>query len=295
MHSMTGFGRGEFVLDGQSFRLEIRSYNNRFIDTKTRLPWINGLIEGRVNAAVKERVSRGRIEVSVHAAAGDSAPHAPGAARLNEALARDLAGVLKQLAEVLGGVDLKTAAGLLPPQRDLITSGMALDDDQIWQALDPALRAALDGLVEMRRKEGVALAADLAAHLEQVAARAAEVRGLAADLPGRLKQKLTDRLAALQLNPATVDPTRVAQEVAHLVDRRDVSEELARIDSHLTQLHQTMSDGQPAGRRIEFLLQELNRELTTIASKSDTAEIAHHVVEAKGELEKMREQALNVE
>jgi uncharacterized protein (TIGR00255 family) len=292
---MTGFGRGGFVLVGQNIRLEIRSYNNRFIDTKTRLPWTNGLLEGRVAAAIKERVSRGRVDVSVHAGVSEGAVTPTGAARLNEALARDLARLLKELADLLGGVDLRTAAGLIPPQRELISTGIALDDEAIWQALSTALSTALDGLIEMRSAEGAALAADLVRHLEKVEARAASIRTLAADLPQRLQQKLTNRLNALQLDAAAVDPTRVAQEVAYLVDRRDVSEELARIDSHLTQLRQTMEEAKPAGRRIEFLLQELNRELTTIASKSDTAEIAHYVVEAKGDLEKMREQALNVE
>jgi len=291
---MTGFGGGELTLDGQAYRVEIRSYNNRFLDTKVRTPWSNALIESKIVAVLKERVSRGRLEFSIHASGAAEADQPVGAVRLNQALARELARVLAELAELLG-TDLRTAAGLVPPQRDLLVSGPPAADDRLWATLAPGLEAALDELIEMRRREGEALATDLQRHMLRVEQRAASIGALALDLPQRLQQRLTERLAALQLDDGVIDGARLAQEVAHLAERRDISEELARIGSHAQQLRQTLQEAQPVGRRIEFLLQELNRELTTIASKADSAEVAHHVVEAKGCLEKMREQALNVE
>jgi uncharacterized protein (TIGR00255 family) len=160
--------------------------------------------------------------------------------------------------------------------------------------MEQGLRDALGQLMEMKRLEGEALSKDLQRHLERLVELVAEIGELAEGEPERQRDRLHERLRDLEVEPA-IDAERLAQEVALLADRRDISEELARLDSHTGQLRQMLSQRESIGRKIEFMLQELLRELNTIASKSGNAEIAQRVVEGKGCLEKMREQAQNVE
>jgi uncharacterized protein (TIGR00255 family) len=293
INSMTGYGRGAFQLGRRSFCVELRSYNNRFLDVKIRLPWSGKELDTRVEAAVKASVRRGRVDITVSEETG---PEATGRLQLDKGLATDLAAVLGQLAETLG-CDLATAARLVPPMRELLHAdpGRGMEAEAIWEAMEGGLRAGLDRLLEMRASEGRATLDDLRRHLGQLEGLYAEIRTRTGEEPRLHREKLMDRVETWRQEGISVEPERVAQEVALMADRCDVSEELARLESHVSQMEAIFGQDEPSGRKMEFLLQEFNRELNTIASKTLGAEVGHLVVEAKACVERMREQAQNVE
>ncbi|MCB9558697.1 MAG: YicC family protein [Deltaproteobacteria bacterium] len=289
MNSMTGFGRASFSVSGRSFRLELRSVNNRFLDVRATLPWADVSVEHALRAKIGERLARGRVDVTVSADEADSGV----ALQLNAAAAKRLAGLIDSLANELGG-DRHLAARLLPPQRDLLTTRVAADATGLWEGLEPCLDQAIDALLEMRAAEGRVLHADLQARLQHTRELAADIERAVDGEVERRSTKLKERLDRLVADEK-IDRGRLHQEVAILADRSDISEEVVRIASHLGQLAEMLQVDEPVGRRIEFMLQELNREFNTIASKTASADVARQVVDAKSTLEKMREQAQNVE
>jgi len=292
--SMTGFGRSTFQWEGQSFSIEAKSLNHRHLDVRVRLPWLQVKLESLMSAAVRNRVARGRVEIhlleDVHGSNG------AGRLALNRPLAQDLSQILGELGQILG-VDGAAAACLIPPPRDLLLSGAAsVDPEQLWESLEPALDSALNDLLQMRAQEGQAHQEVLSGHLRRLARLRDEVLVLAADEPQRQRRRLVQRLEKLHEETADLDPSRLAQEVALLADRCDISEELDRLQSHLPQMEDLLNSCEgPCGRKMEFLLQEFLREFNTIGSKTHNAGVTQAVVEAKGDLEKMRELALNVE
>lgn len=292
MISMTGFGSGRFQLGTRSYRVEARSVNNRFLDLKLRLPWTDGAIESQAHAMIRARVRRGRVEV----AAFEERRPGSVALELDETIARGLRDALERLAGILG-CEPSVAAALVGPVPGLLAVEAAPpNSEQLWSALAGGLAAALDELEVMRRREGASTVADLRSHLDELVRLREQIASLVAGEPARQRDRLLERVARLQL-ASTVDPVRLAEEVALHADRCDVNEELARLASHFDQLASLIDDeaGLEVGRRIEFLLQEIHRELNTVASKSVTAEVAHLAVEAKSAVERMREQAQNVE
>jgi uncharacterized protein (TIGR00255 family) len=290
MRSMTGFGRARFELDGRTYRLEVRSLNNRFLDLRVRTPFLDAELEGLISTRVKARLSRGRVELSIV----EEADAARGTgARVDTRLARELAPALAELAALLGA-DLRTAATLVAGVRELVRlpAGTARTEET-WGVLEAALAGALDGLLEMRRLEGGSLEAELRRHADRLDALVDQLFDLARAEPDRLRRRLIERLDRLA-GTVELDPGRVAQEAVLLAERADVTEELARLRSHLVQLRGALLE-EECGRKVEFLLQELQRELNTIASKSASSDVAELAVDGKSALEKMREQVQNVE
>ncbi len=291
MMSMTGFGQSTFELGQHRYRIELRSVNNRFLDTKVRTPWVIGELEGRLLSLVKRTISRGHVDITI---TEDASHRGAGTLVLDQRVAQDLAQVLQQLSAALGA-DLSTAAQLVQPMRELVVSQAAqLGADQIWPQLEPGLKEALTHLRKMRLQEGEALAKDMGDNLSAVEQIWQRINGLAGEVPRLQRDRLLQRISRLQADGAA-NPERVEQEVAIFADRCDISEELSRLVSHVEQLRGMFSVEGVVGRKIEFMLQELNRELNTIASKSQSAEISHDIVEAKALAEKIREQAQNVE
>ncbi|MBW2730874.1 MAG: YicC family protein [Deltaproteobacteria bacterium] len=290
MKSMTGFARVSFAAKGARYRVELRSVNSRFLDVKIRLPFHDGELESQATALLRKRLARGRVDLWVHEEGSvDGQAHL----LLDTSVAVDVGQVLQDLARHLGS-DLATAAQLLPPFKELVTTGTIAESPERWKALHPALEQALERLVEERLREGQGLLADLRTHLQTLVGLTQRVEELAAGEPARAQQRLVERLNHLGVGD-TLDAARLTQEVAILADKADISEELARLRIHVGQFDALLGETKPVGRRVEFMLQELQRELNTIASKTTTAETTTLVVEAKGALEKMREQAQNVE
>lgn len=280
VRSMTGFGRGVAEHAGTRVAVDIRSVNHRFLDLKLRgslAPALEEAISQRVRAAVE----RGSLAVQVHVA------HGAGTAKVDTVAAGAAHVQLAEVARHLGlpGPDL----ALVLAHPGVIT---ARGDDELPQAtILAATDAALAQLQQMRDSEGAALARELTARLAELASLKDRIAALAREVPAQLRARLLERIGKLE----GVDPQRIAQEVALLADRSDVTEELVRLASHLEQAGKLVAGQGAAGRRLDFLVQELGRELNTIGSKSALAEITALVVEGKAVLEKVREQVQNVE
>lgn len=292
VRSMTGFGRSEARSDIAGISVEMRSVNNRYLDVQVKMPRSLVAFEPRVRKVVQERFSRGRVEVFINRSGGDA-----GALRLalDHRLAEQYFGILREAQErygLSGTIDLNQISAM----PDLITRvEVAEDDDAVWELLKNALDGAAASLLSMRRNEGAALARDIVDRLDAIASIAAEISKEAPKTVEQARKRMKDALERLMLEPP--DPARLAQEIALLAERTDVTEELIRLDSHIAQFRSMMENsGEGAvGRKLDFLVQELGREMNTIASKAQNADVSLHVVQAKAELEKVREQVQNIE
>jgi uncharacterized protein (TIGR00255 family) len=290
IRSMTGFGAGRGSAAGEELDVEIRSVNHKYCEVKVRLPRELAALEADAVKAVRERLARGGVDVSVRraGAAGAVAPRVD--APLAEAYARAFAEVKARLG--LGGE--VTLADVVGAEGVVRLEERALDADSARAALRAALAAALDALVAMRAREGEALGRDLAARLDAVEALVARAAALVPQAVEHHRARLAERVEELTRGIA-LDPARLAQEVALFADRTDVTEEVTRLRSHLAQARALLGGAEPAGRKLDFLVQEMHREVNTIGSKSQSAEIAAIVVSAKAEIERLREQVQNVE
>jgi uncharacterized protein (TIGR00255 family) len=289
---MTGFGRGEAPVPGGRVVVEARSVNHRFSEVALRLPARYASMDPRLRKLVGEHVARGRVDLTVTVQTEDAAGGGPA---IDWAVAEGLRARLEELKRRLGlpgEVDL----ALLASQRGVFTAEEPAGDAS-WEPLAEAARAALAGLRSMRADEGAALAADVEARLSRMAGLVDEVAARAPAIPVEYRDRLAARVQALLGEGAGVrlDPGRLEQEVALLADRADISEELTRFRSHLAQLRELLRAPEPVGRKLEFLLQEVHREVNTMGSKSSDLAITRAVLELKAELEKLREQAANVE
>jgi uncharacterized protein (TIGR00255 family) len=289
--SMTGYGRAEARGARLAVVVEARSLNHRFLDIGIKLPRTLSAHEPGLRQLAQGRLSRGRLDVTVtvRRIAGS-----PSVVRADVTLGADYVRAARALGDAVGlPVDLALADLLRLPGVVSIEEGEE-DDGESALLLKDAAEQALDELVRMRHAEGAALAADLGAHVGGLDAWAA---GLAGSLPAilaRIQARLRERIRAL-LDEAPADPGRVVQEAAILAARSDVAEELARLASHCTQFRALLAGGGPVGRQLDFLLQEMHREVNTIASKADDGEMVGRVLEARTVVERLREQAQNVE
>ncbi len=288
---MTGFGRGSSATEQWHANVEIGSVNRKQAEVVVLVPRELSELEGRVRKAVLGVASRGRIQVAItiERAQGTSA-----AIRVDAALAHAFHDAFIELGKTVGHPLLPTASDYLRQPGIVSLGGLEIDAEQAWLAIEPALKDALAGLVAMRKSEGDHLKADFLARLGTLVSFTEKI---AADAPQRLVRQrdlLAKRLrdAGLDLDPSD---ERVVKELALFADRCDVSEELTRLDSHFTKFREYLDASEPPGRALDFLCQELFREFNTIGSKANDAGIAQVIVEAKTELEKIREQVQNVE
>ena len=292
MRSMTGCGRGQAECRGWQVTAELRTVNHRFLDLALRLPRNLGFLEGLIRGAVAAGVRRGHVEVSlnvVNTALGERQ------VICDLALAKAYADAARQLSEATGIAADLPMAQLMQLEGVTQVTEAALDEEAVAEACAAALAGALERLNEMRGSEGQRMREDLRIHL----AAAEELRQtLLARAPlvvESYRERLQQRLANLPIEP--VEPARLAQEVALLADRCAVDEELARLDSHFTQMRAWLADGQDGeiGKKMDFLIQEMNREANTIGSKAGDTEMTQAVVRLKSEIEKLREQVQNIE
>ncbi len=290
--SMTAFSRAGRVEDTLEIRVEIRSYNSRYLDVSLRIPHDYLGLEDRIKKEIARFTSRGRVEVTL--TIQETAESAV-ACRVDRGKARSLYAALVQLKEALG------ISGDIPLDLVANTGGVLQfqaeekDMERAWQAFQPCLSEALDNLEAMRAVEGHALERDFILHLDRIETHLAHVQEAAATGPAETRARLEERISALVSKEMEVDPARIAQEAAFVAVKRDITEEITRAKSHLVQFRQVMGAPEPAGKKLNFLLQELNREFNTMSAKAENAGIAHAVVEVKSALEKIREQVLNIE
>jgi uncharacterized protein (TIGR00255 family) len=286
---MTGFGTGEASRPGVSVRVELRSTNYRYFDASIRVSRSFAGWENRVREIVSARIARGRLTVNVEA---ESRQPGSGVV-LDEKIAGEYAQVIQFLRErfqVTGGID-PVAFTQLP---DVLRRDGATPSDVGEDVLVEALGAALDELDAMRRSEGGALAKDLEGRIRKMEGSLATLERIAQGSPDRFRRRLQERIAVLV--PAGLVPDeRIAAEVALLAEKADIVEEIVRFRAHIEAFLGFLRRREPVGRRLDFLLQEMNREANTIGSKALSAEISHQVVEIKEEIERLREQVQNIE
>ncbi len=291
MKSMTSFARETVRVGGVDYFLEIRTVNGRFRDITLRLPNHLRDLEDRIRREVSGEVDRGRIQVSLIAGASETkAPQL----QVNLDLARQYLDGLRVLKEELN-LSGEITVDLFTRLRDvLVLQSPEEDQDTAWSELVPGLKRILESLNRMRLLEGEVLSKDLETRVDLIAELVDRIRQKSGEVVRAYAEKLTERIRELAEG---IEPERdrILQEAALMADRCDITEEVVRVGSHVKQFKSLMARPEPVGRKLEFLIQELHREINTIGSKSQDAEIAHWVVDAKSEIEKMREQVQNVE
>ena len=292
MKSMTGYGKGMVAGDDFSVSVDLKTVNNRFLDIHLRVGSELASVEPSIKKRITSRLSRGRVDVTVSMERAAQVAY-----ELNRPLIAGYVNALKQLQkdfDIAGELDINAIAripGALQPARNGI-------DERMITALEQALDQALDELQKMREQEGEALKNELRDRVRKIEALVPVIEASAAGLADAYRQRLQKRIGEL-LNRGgqviEIDPVRLAQEVAYLADRSDVSEEMVRLRSHLSQFQEALDATGDAGKMLDFLLQELNREANTTLSKSTDLAIKEAGLAIKAEVEKLREQVQNVE
>ena len=290
LHSMTGFGRADAPFAGSTVSVEVRSVNSRHLDLRVRLPRDLQVFEAELRKQASAFFGRGQVEISVRL----SGEAAPAEVDIDLDAARRYAEAADELGSTLG------LAGGLPVSSLLSLPGVSrlreteLDSEGVRPVLGSVLESACRAAQEMRAREGDALAAELESRLDGLERALAEIEARADEVGRGLRERLDKRLATLAPE-LELTPGRLEQEVVIYVDRMDVTEETVRLRSHAGQFRETLQAAGSVGRKLEFLLQEMGREVNTIGSKSQDVPITRNVVDLKTELEKLREQVLNVE
>lgn len=290
IRSMTGFGAGRGQVRGEEIDVEVRSVNHKYLEVKARLPRELAALEVDAVRAVRERLARGGVEVGARrgAARQQLAP------RVDTALAEEYARAFSALRERLGLPGEVTLGEVLSAEGVVSLEERTVDLEAAREALAAALGQALGALAAMREREGAALARDLEGRLGTLEELVARVEQVSPRSVEAYRVRLQERVQDLSRGLAP-DPARLATEVALFADRMDVTEEITRLRSHFAQMRSLLAKPEPAGRKMDFLVQEMHREVNTIGSKSQSAEIAAAVVSLKAEVERMREQVQNVE
>ena len=293
IRSMTGFGRSDVSTEVCSIAVEARSVNHRHLDLAIRLPRTLSSLEPRVRRMLSQRLERGRIDLSVQLGPGTGGSMQRVA--IDAALAREYAERARALASELElGAEVSLAWVLERSGVVRLEEPELPDAEALWPTLEGVLTRALDALVDQRATEGAALAAELRGLRGELSAHVGTMTSRAPIGVARREERLRERIRTL-LDGAGVDEGRILTEVAVWAEKADIAEELARLRSHLDQLGSTLDKGGPVGRSLDFLLQELNREVNTVASKADDLELSQTALAAKGVLEQMREQVQNLE
>ena len=289
--SMTGFGRGEVTEQGVTGSVELRSVNSRFLEVVARLPRALALRENEVKDAVRQRMSRGKVnvQVTIERETDGTIP-----VKLNAHTARAYATMLNQLRKTARIRETVKLEHLLQFSDIFEPVSVEAGDDLEWSVAQKALAVALDDLVIMRQNEGRELEKDFRLRIGSLERQLDKIQSLSTGQVPHERERLKTRIANM-LSGTTVDESRLEMEIALLADRLDVTEECVRFRSHLKFFLEAVGATEPAGRKLNFLVQEINREVNTIGSKSSATEIAHIVVGVKEELEKIREQLQNIE
>ena len=290
--SMTGYGRAREVRNKRDITVEVRSVNNRYLDCTVKMPRMYSFAEDAVKQCVQRAISRGKVDVyiTVDASAADVAK-----VTVNRELAGQYAAALRELAQVCGQETYSVSPETLSRFPDVLTVTKADEDLETVSAdLCTVLREALDAYNAMRAVEGKKLAEDISHRLDVILDNTARVEQRSPETVAEYRAKLTARMQEV-LQSATVDPQRILTEAAIYADKVAVDEETVRLRSHVAQLRTMLESDEPMGRKMDFLIQEVNRESNTIGSKCCDVAIAQVVVGLKAEVEKMREQVQNVE
>lgn len=289
--SMTGFGRGSTDQEGGRFTVEIKTVNHRYFDLNIKMPKAFIALEDRMRKLIKEKINRGKIDVFImqnnYEKQGVNAV-------LNESLADSYVQCLNKIRERYG-IQENITVSLIAKFPEVITVRQEEEDLEIlWESLRAPLEDAVNMLVSMREKEGTKLQQNIFVKCDYIKSLLDKIEKRSPQVVVEYKQKLTTRLSEL-MQDYTVDESRIAMEIALFADKACLDEEIVRLNSHLIQVKDTLNLDEPIGRKLDFIVQEMNREANTIASKSNDLEITNYVLNIKNEIEKIREQIQNIE
>ena len=290
---MTGYGRGERSQDGFKITVELNSVNRKQAEISLYLPREMEMLEAQVRDAINRSIARGRITVRVSLHAGEG--QASAKMHLNVPLAKAYARELNRLAAQLKLSDSVTLDHLVRAPGVLQTDEQIAGGEDFWPAVEAALKQALTALLKMREREGAHLARDLSSRVGVMRQSVAKVKKHAPTVAEKYREQLMARIKSAGIEAPGVDDERLTKEIVYFADRSDISEELTRLESHYQQFDDCVKSKEPVGRTLDFLAQEMNREINTIGSKANDSLISRDVVTLKTELEKFREQAMNVE
>lgn len=291
VNSMTGYGRSEQETGLQKVLIEMKAVNHRYCDIVLKIPKKMAMFEDRIKKLVKSHVNRGRVEIymSFDEEKGEDFTVTPNYAVLDQYKA-----ALDEMKDRYG-ISRDFDLNLLTRFQDVFSvEYKEIDEEAIWSLIEKAVTEALNSLVQMRKVEGQKLLEDIQGRIKTIKGIIVELEKRAPEIVVIHKEKMRERIGEL-LGEIELDEAKLAQEVAYFSDKTNITEELVRLDSHLDQLATIFDEDQSIGRKLDFLLQEINREINTIGSKSPDIDISNHVIELKSEFEKIREQIQNIE
>lgn len=291
MYSMTGFGKGTFAADGREMTVELKSVNNRFLDISMRLPRSLGQLEEPFRRALQQRLNRGHVDVFVNYRNTRSDARS---VRLDTPLMEAYVQQARKAAEALSLTDDLTLSRVLslPDVAEIVPADE--DEAALLAVGEQAMQLAIDALLKMRLGEGERLKADLSGRIARMEEYAAAIEKRAPGVAEDYRKKLTERIEEM-VQDTEVDRSRLATEIALFADRAAIDEEIVRLKSHLVHFNELLEVQEPAGRKMDFLIQEMNRECNTIGSKANDAALTDLVLLCKAEIEKLREQIQNIE
>ena len=291
LRSMTGYGRQEKLIDGKKILVEIRSVNQRFTDYNIKLPRHMGFLEEKVRNFASEKITRGKVDIYISVESYDETDKE---IYLNTALAKNYIDVLKQLRDEFDLKDDISVMKVAAFTEIFKTERKEEDQEQVWAQVKEVMAEAMEAFISMREREGERIERDLVERVEYMKTLAARVDERSPQTVEEYRDRLYSKIKEL-LEDRDIDESRVLTEVAIFSDKIAVNEETVRLGSHFEEFYNIINSGEPAGRKLDFLIQEINREVNTIGSKAQDIEIAKTVVTLKGEIEKLREQIQNIE
>lgn len=291
IRSMTGFGRGSCEKDGKSFTIEIKSVNHRYFETNIRMPRVLIAFEDKIRKIIGEKVKRGKLDVFVTQGNYDKEDVE---AYLNEKLAESYINCFRTLKDKYN-LDGDIAVDTIARLPEVITLKQKEEEgSETFDQIEQSLTKALEALIFMREREGQKLLEDVIIKCDLINGLVEKVKERAPFIVCEYKEKLVQKLNALH-KEVGFDENRVAMEVAIFADKAGIDEEIVRLNSHIEQMKETLILDEPIGRKLDFIIQEMNRETNTIASKANDLEILNTVINMKSEIEKIREQIQNIE
>ena len=291
IRSMTGFGRAQASVEGYNITVEIRSVNHRYFEFYAKIPRTYAFLEEKVKTTLQGSISRGKVECSVQieATADESV-----VVTVNEPLARGYVNAINSISDMFQ-IDSSLSAMSVARFSDVLSISKApVDEDALWAKVEPVVKAALEGFVNMRETEGEKLKADVLSRAQTILGNVQYIEERSPETVKQYSEKLLERMRNV-LGDVQVDEARILTEAAIYADKVAVAEETVRLRSHFEQLDNMLNSDEAIGRKLDFLVQEINREANTIGSKAQDVDIARRVIDIKAEVEKIREQIQNIE
>ncbi len=291
IRSMTGFGRAQISAEGYNITAEIRSVNHRYFEFSAKMPRTFSFLEEKVKSLLSTEISRGKVECSlqIETTADESV-----VVSINEPLAKGYVKAIGDLSEMFGLENDLSALSVARFSDILSISKAPVDEEDLWSKVQVAVSQALNQFIEMRQTEGEKLKADVLSRADNIISNVAYIEERSPETVKLYSEKLLERMKTV-LGDTQVDEARLLTEAAVFADKVAVAEETVRLRSHIDQLHEMLSSNEAIGRKLDFLVQEINREANTIGSKAQDVDIARRVIDIKAEVEKIREQIQNIE